>query len=500
MALYEEEDVELFGDNQEDLENSEMNNEQEEENQPKDDDEKQFNIDDDTVSQQKKNMLKKIGIGVGVGAAALIIIPTVVRSVSPKKPVQQQTNQQSVASDNSGANQAFNLDGKAASADPNQPINADGVSVNTTNPNGQNCTNPSDPNCAVVQNNPQVQPVQQTPVQENGQIQQAPTQTAQENSRSNSSNNNSQRESYNNGGSNNSGHVQKVRQPKREKDMPQPPAEYQAKEIQKPNTSYATVSATGKGNKNSNGGTNSNAANSTNGVEGQSQQQADKINGSQNRIRPTNITKKADGINTFLLSTGTYIPLTISTSLNSDNPSYFMGVVSQNVYSKDGKMKLLIPRGSRIIGNYKALSNNTATRMFMFVEKIILPTEEIIALSNENIVDLNGEIGTKGRLNNKFWQRLGNTVLALSFSALDYYMDYRQIKTARDVANSGNAGNISSSTWDNLFSGGSQNVKDIMDAVGGSWGKPKNRIKVKPGTRLNLLVMNDLVLPEYKGR
>ena len=82
---------------------------------------------------------------------------------------------------------------------------------------------------------------------------------------------------------------------------------------------------------------------------------------------------KANGINTFSLQQGSYIPIVTSTKMNSDTPSYFMAIVSENVYSKDGHHKILIPMGSKIIGNYSALKNNNVPRMLRMVDKIILP-------------------------------------------------------------------------------------------------------------------------------
>ena len=43
-------------------------------------------------------------------------------------------------------------------------------------------------------------------------------------------------------------------------------------------------------------------------------------------------------------------------------------------------------------------------------------------------------------------------------------------------------------------------VKDVTKALNEAWMAPKNRIKVPIGTRLNVMIMDDLVLPEYKGR
>ena len=215
-------------------------------------------------------------------------------------------------------------------------------------------------------------------------------------------------------------------------------------------------------------------------------------NQQQTRTRPQPV---ANGVNTFSLQQGSYIPIAISTQINSDNPSYFMAIVSENVYSKDGRHKVLIPMGSKLIGNYAALKNNNDTRVFMMVEKIILPTNKVIMFDNANIIDLKGEIGARGQLNTKFLQRFGKTLLAVSFSVADLALDYRKAKT---IAN--NSNRVSQATWEDLINDPVSSVKDTMDTIDKSWNSVKNRIKIPIGTRLNVLTGNEIVLEEYKRR
>lgn len=355
------------------------------------------------------------------------------------------------------------------------------VPCDTANPN--NPSNMNNPSCANV--NANGQPIQ---ADANGQpIAQTQTTVAD------TSGQPVPQQEYNGGYQQSYSHPV-ARSPKAEKPLPIKPEDFQRREIKKPVSSGLNSYTANKQNRNENGNENT-AAPTTNGVQGQSQQQADAIN-SASKIRPTNVVQKADNVNTFVLPTGSYIPLSMTTTLNSDNPSFFMGIVSQNVYSHNGMHKLLIPMGSKIIGNYAALRNNNDTRLFMFVEKIILPDNRTIAFANENIVDLKGEIGTKGKLNGKFWQRLGKTTLALSFSAADLLLDYRRTKAATKAADKGQ--NLSSSTWEQVISSPTSTARDIMQTASEAWNSSKNRIKVPIGSRLNVMVSNDIVLPEYQ--
>jgi putative conjugal transfer protein (trbI) (fragment) len=287
-------------------------------------------------------------------------------------------------------------------------------------------------------------------------------------------------------------------------EIPEPvrPEPYQPRNIQKP-SSGSLNSLTGGNTANNRGynqggstagienniGTGTQATQTNNGGAGgttRNQQQT------RTRTRPQPV---ANGVSTFSLQQGSYIPIAISTQINSDNPSYFMAIVSENVYSKDGRHKVLIPMGSKLIGNYAALKNNNDTRVFMMVEKIILPTNKVIMFDNANIIDLKGEIGARGQLNTKFLQRFGKTLLAVSFSVADLALDYRKAKT---IAN--NSNRVSQATWEDLINDPVSSVKDTMDTIDKSWNSVKNRIKIPIGTRLNVLTGNEIVLEEYKRR
>jgi type IV secretion system protein VirB10 len=63
--------------------------------------------------------------------------------------------------------------------------------------------------------------------------------------------------------------------------------------------------------------------------------------------------RMADTTNT--VTQGTLISAILETAIDSDLPGYVRAVVSQDVRSFDGK-RVLVPRSSRLIGQYKAAS------------------------------------------------------------------------------------------------------------------------------------------------
>lgn len=312
---------------------------------------------------------------------------------------------------------------------------------------------------------------------------------------------------YNQGNYNQGNYSQPVYVPKEELPVPTKPELYQKQQIQKPTSTSATINSNQNNRKNT--GSNDNSLNVSNEGNG-----FGNGNSSSNRTRIATPVK-ADGRNTFLLQTGTYIPIAMTTTLNSDNPSWFMGIIRENVYSQDGRHKLLIPMGSKIIGSYEALKTNTQTRMMMFTEKIILPNQEVIMFSKDAILDLKGEIGTRGRLNQKLFARFGNAILSLGFNALDIYLKVEDIKNKRLEAenklrlarlanpnskeNLANFGNQQDGK-NELIGSSRETLNSVMEDVRASWEAPKNRIIIPVGSRLNVFVQNDFVIKEYNRR
>ena len=55
----------------------------------------------------------------------------------------------------------------------------------------------------------------------------------------------------------------------------------------------------------------------------------------------------------FIIAQGAVIPAVLETAINSDLPGYVRAVVSRDVSSFDGK-NVLVPRGSRLVGQYRS--------------------------------------------------------------------------------------------------------------------------------------------------
>jgi type IV secretion system protein VirB10 len=118
-------------------------------------------------------------------------------------------------------------------------------------------------------------------------------------------------------------------------------------------------------------------------------------------------TSLAEPANT--VAQGTLIPAVLETAIDSDVPGYVRAVVSQDVRSFDGS-KVLIPRSSRLIGEYKAASQAGQRRAYLMWTRLIRPDGVSVALASP-AVDFTGQAGIGGQVNSHFFSRFGSAIL-----------------------------------------------------------------------------------------
>jgi type IV secretion system protein VirB10 len=106
---------------------------------------------------------------------------------------------------------------------------------------------------------------------------------------------------------------------------------------------------------------------------------------------------------------GTLIPAVLETAIDTDLPGYVRAVVSRDVRSFDGS-KVLIPRSSRLVGQYKSGLAAGQTRAYVIWSRLIRPDGVSVALGSP-AVDFSGRSGLDGKVDSHFLKRFGSAVL-----------------------------------------------------------------------------------------
>jgi type IV secretion system protein VirB10 len=106
---------------------------------------------------------------------------------------------------------------------------------------------------------------------------------------------------------------------------------------------------------------------------------------------------------------GTMIPAVLETAINTDVPGYVRAVVSQDVRSFDGT-RVLVPRSSRLIGQYQSGLQAGQKRAYVIWTRLIRPDGVSVALASP-ASGFDGSGGLPGQVDSHFFQRFGSSIL-----------------------------------------------------------------------------------------
>jgi type IV secretion system protein VirB10 len=109
------------------------------------------------------------------------------------------------------------------------------------------------------------------------------------------------------------------------------------------------------------------------------------------------------------ITQGTMIPAVLETAINTDVPGYVRAVVSQDVKSYDGR-RLLVPRSSRLIGQYQSGLQQGQKRAYVIWTRLIRPDGVSVALASPGTA-FDGSGGLPGQVDTHFFQRFGSAML-----------------------------------------------------------------------------------------
>lgn len=106
---------------------------------------------------------------------------------------------------------------------------------------------------------------------------------------------------------------------------------------------------------------------------------------------------------------GTVIPAVLETALDSTRPGGVRALVQQDVRGFDGS-RILVPRGSRLYGEYEAGLEAGQKRALVRWTRLLRPDGVTIALDSPASDPL-GRAGVKGKVDSKFFSRFGSAIL-----------------------------------------------------------------------------------------
>ncbi|RZJ47240.1 MAG: conjugal transfer protein TrbI [Brevundimonas sp.] len=106
---------------------------------------------------------------------------------------------------------------------------------------------------------------------------------------------------------------------------------------------------------------------------------------------------------------GTLIPAVLETALDSTRPGFARAIVSRDISGFDGS-RVLIPRGSRLFGEYQADLAAGQNRVTVLWTRLVRPDGTTVALSSP-AADTQGRVGVEGRVNHRFLERFAGALV-----------------------------------------------------------------------------------------
>ena len=185
-----------------------------------------------------------------------------------------------------------------------------------------------------------------------------------------------------------------------------------------------------------------------------------------------------------LVPEGTLIPGILETAIVSDLPGQVRAIVSQDVYSFDGR-RILIPTGTRLIGEYQSEITRGQTRIFVVWTRMLRDDGVSVRLNSIGADSL-GRSGLTGRVDKKFRERFGAAILlSIVGAGASYLTGYGSEAAAEDSEDAQNAEELARETLAQAFS-------DMANqALGDSLRIPPT-ISVSQGERIFVFVRQDL--------
>ena len=174
---------------------------------------------------------------------------------------------------------------------------------------------------------------------------------------------------------------------------------------------------------------------------------------------------------------GTLIPAVLETAFDSTRAGFARAVVQRNVLGFDG-VRVLIPRGSRLIGEYRSDAAPGHKRALVIWNRLIRPDGTEIALGSPAADEL-GRSGVAAQVNTHFLERFSGAILQ---SALDVGVNI--------ASRSGNG------TVVYALPGSVQNTTGQLF----NQGPIQPTLKVRAGSSISVFVARDLDFTDVENR
>ena len=202
--------------------------------------------------------------------------------------------------------------------------------------------------------------------------------------------------------------------------------------------------------------------------------------------RTTSPDRVAAPASSYVVQAGNVIPASLLTGIRSDLPGQITAQVTENVYDSPTGRFLLVPQGTRLIGNYDSQIAFGQSRVLLVWTRLIMPNGRSIVLERQPGADTAGYAGLEDGVDNH-WGALFKAALLSTLLGVG-----SELGSGSD---SGNNGDIIQA----LRRGSSESANQTGQKIVQRNLNIQPTLTIRPGFPVRVIVNRDLVLEPYKG-
>ncbi|KAB2680912.1 TrbI/VirB10 family protein [Brucella pseudintermedia] len=184
----------------------------------------------------------------------------------------------------------------------------------------------------------------------------------------------------------------------------------------------------------------------------------------------------------FILQAGAVIPAALITGIRPDLPGQITAQVTENIYDSPTGRILLVPQGTRIIGQYDNNVQFGQRRALLVWNRLIFPNGRSIVLERQPGADTQGYAGLEDSVDYHWWdlaKAAGLSTLLAVGTELAVSDEDRLVRAIRDGAQ------------DTINDAGQQIVRRQLQVA--------PTLTIRPGFPVRVIVTRDLVLEPYRS-
>ena len=184
----------------------------------------------------------------------------------------------------------------------------------------------------------------------------------------------------------------------------------------------------------------------------------------------------------YVLQAGAVIPAALITGIRSDLPGQITAQVTENIYDSPTGRILLVPQGTRIIGQYDNAVQFGQRRVLLVWNRLIFPNGRSIVLERQPGADAAGYAGLEDGVDYHWWdlaKAAGLSTLLSIGAELAIDDDDRLLRAIRN--------------------GGQDTINDAGQEIIRRQLNVAPTLTIRPGFPVRVIVTRDLVLEPYGG-